>query len=100
MFAVGVKQMHADHVAHFLAALAGFDGVPALTPLGGELHRLSPGDAERIIRLPFSTPETTTALTSAPSPVLAEPSPEAKAALEDVAKQFTVDKKGQGDFGF
>lgn len=35
VFAVGVKQMHADHVAHFRAVLACFDEAPALAPFVG-----------------------------------------------------------------
>ena len=72
------------------------------TPFGGELHRLGKDDTDRLIRLPFAKSETTTALNApAPAaPVVAEPSPEAQTALADVAKPFTVDKKGQGDFGF
>lgn len=69
------------------------------TPFGGELHRLSAEQAQIVLRAPFAPPETATALTTA-GPTIAEPSPEAKAALDDVAMSFPVDKKGQGDFGF
>jgi N-6 DNA Methylase len=66
------------------------------TPLGGELHRLSQAQAETILRAPFARPERSTTTT----PAVTEPTPEAKAALDDVAEQFTVDRKGQGEFGF
>ena len=75
---------------------------------GGELHRLSPEDATRIIRLPFAKPEAATALSApeptptspTPTPTIQEPSQEAKAVLDDVAQSFTVNRKGQRDFGF
>lgn len=75
------------------------------TPFGGELHRLTRDDAQRLIRLPFGKPEATTALSSpepvrSPAPAVATPSLEAKAALDDVARSFTVNKRGQGEFGF
>jgi hypothetical protein len=78
------------------------------TWMGGALHRLSPEDATRIIRLPFTKPDATTALSTpepsptspTPAPTVQEPSHEAKAVLDDVSRSFTVDKKGQGDFGF
>ena len=74
------------------------------TPFGGELHRLTSEQAQHIIEAPFrKATDATTALTSAEpptTPTVAEPTPEAKAALDDVARQFTTDKRGQGDFGF
>ena len=72
------------------------------TPFGGELHRLTKEQAARLIQLPFAAqPETTTsALTPAPAPTVQEMAPEAKAALDDVAKSFAMDKRGQGEFGF
>lgn len=36
----------------------------------------------------------------APAPMVQEASPEAKAAFDEASQRFTVDKKGQGDFGF
>ena len=72
------------------------------SPVGGELHRLSAEQALTVLQAPFAKPETVTALTPAePSaPAVREPTPEAKAAIDAVAKQFTVDKRGQGEFGF
>lgn len=75
------------------------------TPFGGELFRLTPEQAAHILRAPFrAKASTTTALApterSTPAPTVQAASPEAKAALDEVARQFTVDKKGQGDFGF
>jgi hypothetical protein len=69
------------------------------SPFGGELHRLSREDAERLIRLPFAKPDASTALTPA-APVVQEPVPEARAVVDDVGRQFTTIKKGQIDFGF
>ncbi|MFM9940227.1 MAG: N-6 DNA methylase [Hyphomicrobiaceae bacterium] len=69
------------------------------SPFGGELHRLTKDDTDRLIRLPFAKPDAATALTPI-APAIAAPTPEAKAALDEVAKSFPVDKKGQGDFGF
>lgn len=72
------------------------------SPFGGELHRLTKEDTDRLIRLPFAAPPatTSTALTPAPAPSAQEPTPETKAALEDIAASFTTNKRGQGDFGF
>ncbi|KUO69568.1 MAG: hypothetical protein APF80_13460 [Alphaproteobacteria bacterium BRH_c36] len=69
------------------------------TPFGGELFRLSQEDADRLIRLPFKAPETSTALSPA-STTIQEPTPEAQAALDDVAKRFQTNTRGQKDFGF
>jgi type I restriction-modification system DNA methylase subunit len=71
-------------------------------PFGGELHRLTQVDSDRLIRMPFAKPDATTALTSAepPQSIVQDPTPEAAATIEAVARQFTTDKKGQGDFGF
>lgn len=76
--------------------------------MGGELHRLTQEQAQTILRAPFAKPETSTALSTPeptptpqpPAPTVQEPSQEARAAMDDVANQFTVNKKGQGDFGF
>jgi hypothetical protein len=69
--------------------------------LGGELHRLTQDDTDRLIRLPFAKPEAGTALTPAASaPVVQEPTPETKGAIEEVGKQFTTNMRGQKDFGF
>lgn len=79
------------------------------SPFGGELHRLSKEQTDQLIRLPFTAaPEAGTALSSpapdptlpTPAPTVQEPSPEAQAVLDVMAQQFTVNKRGQGDFGF
>jgi hypothetical protein len=71
------------------------------TPLGGELHRLTRDEATTILCAPFAKPEASTALSPHPAaPIITEPAPETKAALDDVARQFTVDNKGQKEFGF
>jgi hypothetical protein len=78
------------------------------TPFGGELHRLSQEDATQILQLPFGQRGASTALCPvggatqplAPAPTIEEASPEAKAAFEEISRQFTTDKRGQGDFGF
>lgn len=72
------------------------------SPLGGELHRLSKDQTDRLIRMPFTAPETTTtALTPLPPPqIIQKPTPEAKTTLDDVSRSFTVNKRGQKDFGF
>jgi len=75
---------------------------------GGELYRLTAEQAAAVLRAPFAKSEAATALSApepAPSssplaPTIQEPSLEAKAALDAVSRQFIVDKKGQGDFGF
>ncbi len=73
---------------------------------GGELFRLTSQQAASILRARFGKPEATTALSApevaspAPSPTVQEAAPEVQAALEDVARQFTVNRKGQGEFGF
>jgi hypothetical protein len=71
------------------------------SPFGGEQHRLTKDDTDRINRLPFAAPPetTTTAVTPAPVSVLREPTPEAKAVVDELASAFTVNKRGQGDFG-
>lgn len=72
------------------------------TGLGGELYRLTKEQTDDLIRMPLKAAaqsEAATALTPA-SPVVQEASPEATAVLNDVAKDFSVDKRGQGDFGF
>lgn len=63
------------------------------TPFGGELYRLCKEDCERILRLPFTKAESTTALAS-PETVAAvhDPSPEVRATLDEVSEQFTVHK--------
>jgi hypothetical protein len=76
------------------------------TAFGGELHRLTKEDAERILRLPVApaAPDATTALSpSEPAPLppaIQERTDEVEAVLDDVARQFTVNRRGQGDFGF
>lgn len=71
------------------------------SPFGGELHRLTQEQSNHLIRLPFTSPEATTALTTTePAPVIQEPSPEVQATLEEVAKAFRTNKRGQRDFGF
>ena len=78
------------------------------SPFGGELFRLTPEDAARILRAPLAKQEASTALSPAgsapmppaPAPTVQEASPEAKAAFDEAAQRFTVDKRGQGDFGF
>ena len=73
------------------------------SPFGGELHQLTQVDTERLIRLPFQTASASTALAApeqAPAFTIAQPAPAAQAVLDDLAGQFTVDKKGQGGFGF
>lgn len=75
------------------------------TPFGGELIRLTPEQATQILEAPFgSKATTTTALASPeafpPAPMVEDLSPEAKAAIEDVTRQFTTDRNGQGRFGF
>lgn len=78
------------------------------TPFGGELHRLSQPDAERLIRLPFETAKTaeaTTALSPVEPPLTPTPrieplTADQQAALDNVTGQFTTDKKGQRGFGF
>lgn len=72
------------------------------SPFGGELHRLTKDDTDRLIRLPFTAPpETTTTALTPPTQasVIPEPTLEAKTALDEVAS-FTTNKRGQGDFGF
>lgn len=66
--------------------------------LGGDLHRLTAEQAGAILKAPFATSDASTALT--PAPVVYPPTPEARAAIDDVAKQFTTNTRGQGDFGF
>ena len=79
------------------------------TAFGGELYRLSQDEAARILKLPFETKrETSTALSPAgpvaqplaPAPTVQEASPETTATFDDLARQFTTNKRGQGDFGF
>jgi type I restriction-modification system DNA methylase subunit len=78
------------------------------TPFGGELHRLSQEDAGRILQPPFKTQEASTALSSAggttkplaSAPTIQEAYQEARAAFDEVSRQFTTNKRGQGDFGF
>ena len=41
-----------------------------------------------------------TSIPATPAPTVQEPSPEAKVAFDEAAQRFTVDKRGQGDFGF
>jgi len=75
---------------------------------GGELLRLTQNQATALLRAPFAQPDAATALSSPestplppnPTPTVQEPPPEVQKALDDVERQFTVDKKGQGDFGF
>ncbi len=73
---------------------------------GGELYRLTQEQAADVLRAPFAKPDTSTALSPAApaeapkAPSIQTPSPETTAALDEVARQFTVNKKGQGDFGF
>lgn len=71
------------------------------SPFGGELHRLGREQADALIRLPFSKPEASTALTPAEGPaIVSEPAPEVQEAVEEVARSFPANKRGQGDFGF
>ena len=78
------------------------------TAVGGELHRLSPETTGHILRLPFAQPEASTALSSpekvsvppAPVQTIQEPSQAVQAAIEDAARTFTTNKRGQRDFGF
>ena len=79
------------------------------TAFGGELHRLSQEDATRILQLPFTKrQEASTALSSpetapispAPARTIQEPSQAVREALDETARTFTTDKRGQGDFGF
>ncbi len=78
------------------------------TFMGGELHQLTRDQAQSVVRAPFAKPDTATALSAPepspypphPAPTVQEAPPEAKAALDDIAKQFKTDKRGQGDFGF
>lgn len=73
------------------------------SPFGGELHRLTKDDTDRLIRLPFqAAPETTTTALTPPTQasVIPEPTLEAKTALDEVASTFKINKRGQGDFGF
>jgi len=78
------------------------------TAVGGELHRLSVEEAGHILRLPFTQPEASTALSSpestsvppAPIQMIQEPSQAVREAIEEAGRTFTVDKRGQGDFGF
>lgn len=70
------------------------------TLFGGELHRLTPEQAAEVLRAPFAAPDTATALSPAAPTVTTQPAPEASAALDDVAKSFATNKKGQMDFGF
>jgi hypothetical protein len=78
------------------------------TPFGGEMHRLSQEDATHILQLPFRQYEDSTALSPvggamqplATAPTVQEASPEARVAFEEVSRQFTTNKRGQGDFGF
>lgn len=75
---------------------------------GGELHRLPADQAQTLLRAPFAKPDATTALSSsepsrvpAPAaPTVLEPSQEVQAAFDDVEREFPVNKKGQGEFGF
>lgn len=69
------------------------------TAFGGELHRLPKEDTDRLIRLPFAKPDAATALSS-PAPAVQETTPETREAFEEAAQRFTVNKRGQGDFGF
>lgn len=78
------------------------------TVFGGELHRLSTEDAGHLLRLPFAQAEASTALSSpqnaAVPPALAqtiqEPSQAVREMLDETSRTFTVDKRGQRDFGF
>lgn len=79
------------------------------TAFGGELHRLSQDEATRILQLPFTTrQEASTALSSPESPVvpltptqtIQEPAQAVQEALDETARTFTTNKRGQGDFGF
>lgn len=78
------------------------------TAFGGELHRLTQENAERILQLPFTQPEACTALASpettslppTPAQMIQEPSQEVQDVLYDAALTFTTNKRGQGDFGF
>jgi hypothetical protein len=79
------------------------------TVVGGELHRLTQEDATRILQLPFTKrQETSTALSPAEiavvPPVQAQIIQEASQAVQEVldesARTFTTNKRGQGDFGF
>ena len=69
------------------------------TVFGGEVFRLSFEDATRLIRLPFEHLAATTAL-SPVAAVVAQPAPETRTVLDDVASRFTTDTKGQRGFGF
>ena len=79
------------------------------TGFGGELHRLSQDEATRILQLPFTRCEkASTALSSpdsasgspAPAQTLQEPPQAVQEALDETARTFTTNKRGQGDFGF
>ncbi len=72
------------------------------TPIGGELYRLTKDQTDDLIRLPFKATDTSTstALTVPPAPVVQQPSMETETLLEEVARTFATDKRGQGEFGF
>lgn len=72
------------------------------TPLGGEVHRLTREQTDRLIRAPFaSSAESGTALSSPPvAKTIQEPAQEAREVIDNVARSFTVNKRGQGEFGF
>lgn len=64
--------------------------------LGGELHRLTQEQTETLIRLPLATPEASTALSAPQALSVHEPTPEVVENLADVARAFTLDKRGRG----
>jgi type I restriction-modification system DNA methylase subunit len=71
------------------------------SPFGGELHRLTKEQTDHLIRLPFTPPDASTALSGAePGPTVHEPSKEAQATLDEVTTSFPANKRGQKDFGF
>lgn len=71
------------------------------SPFGGELYRLTKDDTDKLIRLPFSSPRATTALSPAqPVPTIHEPSPQTTSTLDAVAQSFPTNRRGQSDFGF
>lgn len=75
------------------------------TPFGGELFRLSAEQAAQVLQAPLrGRADASTALAPPETPasisIVPDASPEARAAFEDLARQFTTDKHGQGDFGF